>query len=1010
MKHLRIGLVLPFFTLFSLATLLSAGTLQGQTISEYNASKLKMAIDMYNKRLYVAADKIFEELYIKNIKDSDHKSSYMAQIAGYRTLCALSLGSENSEGVVAEFIEQYPASSELESIYLKLATIYFDKQDYVKSYDILKKIENKNFSIEDNLEFTFRYAYCNLRIGDLDKALRLFTDVTYYSNNRYSSPAAYYSAYIHYMKKDFTKAIEIFSSIIDDTRFANLASYYILESQFMLKNYEYVIANGENVYNSIDKEYKAKTARMLSESYFALNKNDEAKFYFEKFSIYSSDLSRKDIYYSGIIAYSLKNYNAAIDALQKVAKQSDSLGQNASYYLGNCYIKIKNKQQAMFHFKRAWESNYDITIKEDALFNYAKLSFDLNSDISVFDQYLKTYSPGTEKYNEIKSYIASSYIVKQDYKSAVDVLSQITNPSLRNIVFLQKASLLRAVQLAGLGAYRDALPYLDISLSNGGYNSQVERLARFWKGEVLFRDGNYEESIQINLSLASKNSGFRGSGEYPMVFFNLGYAYLKITDFPSSEQWFREYLNINERGRRLDNEVYARLGDCLFMQKRYDEAAAEFEKIDNSNEPLYIYGNFQRALAYGLNGKETTKADILRSLIREYPKSNVYPDLLFELGRTLVQIGDNSQAEVYFTELTNVYKSTHYYTKALLELGMISINRHNVEKAIEYYKLVVAEAPMSAEAQNAIAGLENIYQDTERVQEYLTYLDSIGLSTLKTPDEKELMLFNAAEKQFLNGNYQAAVSSLNTFIKTHPTGVKSAHAYYYLGESLAKINKPEAALDAFKNVMENGEGSFIELSTLRYAQISYELQKYRQAAGAYTSLERIAQLENNIIEARMGTINSLFMDKDYSRALEKSLSINTQGFSKEYLARTKYITAKSMFRIGQREKALPLLREIAKNTQTPEGAECSYLLIQNSFDNGDFATVEKLVFAFSDSKTPQKYWLAKSFILLGDSYAEREEWEQAKATYNSILESYKPEGQDDVAEQIKLRISKIKTE
>lgn len=40
----------------------------------------------------------------------------------------------------------------------------------------------------------------------------------------------------------------------------------------------------------------------------------------------------------------------------------------------------------------------------------------------------------------------------------------------------------------------------------------------------------------------------------------------------------------------------------------------------------------------------------------------------------------------------------------------------------------------------------------------------------------------------------------------------------------------------------------------------------------------------------------------------------------------------------------------------------------------------------------------------------REEWEQAKATYNSILESYKPEGQDDVAEQIKLRISKIKTE
>ena len=121
----------------------------------------------------------------------------------------------------------------------------------------------------------------------------------------------------------------------------------------------------------------------------------------------------------------------------------------------------------------------------------------------------------------------------------------------------------------------------------------------------------------------------------------------------------------------------------------------------------------------------------------------------------------------------------------------------------------------------------------------------------------------------------------------------------------------------------------------------------------------------------------------------------------------KYVLAKSYFLLGERTKALPILKEIAKNKAVPEGAECQYMIITNAFDNGDFSTVEKEVFAFSDSNTPQTYWLAKSFILLGDSYAEREDWEQAEATFKSILDSYKSTSKDDIADQVKMRLSKI---
>jgi TolA-binding protein len=102
--------------------------------------------------------------------------------------------------------------------------------------------------------------------------------------------------------------------------------------------------------------------------------------------------------------------------------------------------------------------------------------------------------------------------------------------------------------------------------------------------------------------------------------------------------------------------------------------------------------------------------------------------------------------------------------------------------------------------------------------------------------------------------------------------------------------------------------------------------------------------------------------------------------------RIKFVVAKSDYD-RERAQAIPALKEISKNYASEEGAESHYLIILNAFESGNFKDVEKLVFAFSDTKTPQKYWLAKSYMILGDSYSERDDIEQAKATFTSILES-----------------------
>ena len=81
----------------------------------------------------------------------------------------------------------------------------------------------------------------------------------------------------------------------------------------------------------------------------------------------------------------------------------------------------------------------------------------------------------------------------------------------------------------------------------------------------------------------------------------------------------------------------------------------------------------------------------------------------------------------------------------------------------------------------------------------------------------------------------------------------------------------------------------------------------------------------------------------------------------------------------------------------------------DAYDRGDFDAVEEKVYAFSDAGSNQVYWLAKSFIVLGDAFADRGDTEQAEATYNSILDGYAPtrEG-DDVLDQVQRRLEQLK--
>ena len=61
---------------------------------------------------------------------------------------------------------------------------------------------------------------------------------------------------------------------------------------------------------------------------------------------------------------------------------------------------------------------------------------------------------------------------------------------------------------------------------------------------------------------------------------------------------------------------------------------------------------------------------------------------------------------------------------------------------------------------------------------------------------------------------------------------------------------------------------------------------------------------------------------------------------------------------------------------------------------------------FSDKGTPHAFWLAKSFLALGDFYVQKGDMFQARATYQSIVDGYTP-ADDGIVAEAKEKIKKL---
>ena len=968
------------------------------------SDRLESARKLYYSGAYYAAEEAFDALNY----DIDADELSKAEIEAYRVLCAIAMDRENIDGLVKVFFDNYPSAPQQAMVKFALGCHYFDRGRYDKALELFGALRKNHIYRTQRTEFEFKKAFCNMVEGDKDDAAESFASIVRsLKKSQYTLPSTYYLGYIDYTDKKFDEAIPLFSKCLDDSRFSLMSSYYLVECRFMLSDYRYVTKEGPAVLAKADNELKPNLARMISEAYYELGDTGNAKDYLDIFTGSGAKMSRKDFYYSGILMYNLGAYQQAVESFSKVKGVRDSLAQNAAYYSANSYLETRNKIAAMESFAEAASMDFDKVIREDAMFNHAKLAFDVNSDITKFADYMDAY-PRSGKEDVINNYMAMSYILSKDYRSAVDVLRKIRNHTPESSSNLQKAAFLRGMQLVENGSWRNAIEMFDLSNRHKQNNASLANLANYWLSESYFRDERYNEAKMIVRQLISSEQ-FRSTPEYPMALYNLAYDYLKAGEYQGAREYFEEFLKERFRDKSYDADAKVRRADTYFLENNYAEAAKAYDEIASTDFTSDdVYPAFQSAVSYGLLGNEAKKISLLNSVVRNNRTSDLYPQALYELGRAYVQKGDGVSATDCFYKLQSESYGI-YYTKALLELAMLNSNASKYEKALSYYKAVIRTAPHSEEAQDALLGIESIYQVLNQPEEYLEYLEDVGLDNIKSTGEKEEMFFSSAEQLYLAQKYSSAIPALQTYLAKFPDGARSSQASYYLAESLRATGRLEAAIDVYGRVMKNG-GRYSDDAAKSYADLSLDLEHYSKAVNAYESMVSSAKTDQERLDGHVGRMRAYYRNRQYVNAIKDARYIIDVASSDEALLReARYVLAKSSLMTGDRTTARSLFKRLSENTSDAYGAESAYVLITDAYDSGDFNQVETLVYAFSDSGSSQVYWLAKSFIVLGDSFADREEWAQAKATFQSILDGYKPQrDDDDVKEQVTMRLNRIK--
>ena len=947
------------------------------------------------------------EAYKQHSTDADliQEADYMLVYSAYEQ------GRPNAVELLKDYLDVYPASRHADEVNFLIGSAHFGQGEYQKAIFWFNESNIDMLSPEQQEAYCFRLAYSLLQIGDMEKARGYFARIEQIGT-KYREASTYYVAYIDYATGKYNNALVEFTRLKDLPDYKERSLYYITQIYFIQNKYEKVISEGKELLASYpDSENNSEVYRIMGNAYYHLGNEDQAINMLSKYVSSTDSPLRGDLYILGVCYYNKGNYSSAVNALGRTVRENDALSQNAYLYLGQSYLKLKDKNNARMAFEAAATSSFDKQVKEAAMYNYALLIHEtaftgFGESVTIFEDFLNDF-PNSKYADKVNDYLVEVYLTTKNYQAALNSIDKIKHPSTKILEAKQDILFQLGTQAFTNMELDKAVDLFSRAISLGAYNLESRNDAYFWRGESYYRQGEYNKAISDYRTYLN-NTRQRNTDMYALAHYNLGYSYFKLKEYGEALNRFRQYVNLESNQQTpAYADAYNRIGDCLFHNRQFAMAEENYTRAAQLQPSAGDYSVYQKGFLLGLQKDYKGKISVMDRLIREFPESQYVDDALFEKGRSYVLLDNNQAAAASFEQLMRDFPQSSLARKAGVQLGLIYFNDNQPEKAADAYKSVISNYPGSEEAKVALQDLKSVYIELNDINSFAAYANSLGGNVRFEVSEQDSLTYLAAEKLFMRGDNEGARRSLTNYLQTFPQGAFSSNANFYLASIAFAKKDLEEAKRLFSLVLESGDTKFREESWARKAEIEYLDKDYAAAMESFKHLQAVAENPENKEAAKLGLMRCAeLIGQPQEALLAANDLLKEPKLSPEIMSEARYVRAKAYISLKQENKALADLKEISKDTRTIHGAEAKYLLAQLYYDNKDDKNAETVLMNFIENGTTHQYWLARGFILLADIYIRQGDDFQARQYLTSLQNNYK--GDDEIAAMIEDRLGKLK--
>ena len=656
----------------------------------------------------------------------------------------------------APLLAQKPAAYDSPRYEYQLAKEMFQKQKYGSAQQYFKQVYEMSEDKQQDLkaESYFYMGLCAAKLGNQDAAFLLSNFINRYPVHAFVPQAHYHLGMYYFSKKQYKKVLEEFDEI--DER-------------------------------AINKDDMAEFRFKKGYCYFATGKNNEAKALMKQSSEESGPYRYRALYYLAHIAYSEKQYEAALEDFQKL--------QNVPEY------KDEVKQYMM--------QIYFIQEQYDKVVAMAP---------SVMDENTLKNQP------ELYRTLALSYYNLKDFKNAEKTFQPILNTD--KVRFERNDNFAIGYTYYQNKKYNDAVKYLSKTTTQKPTDEMTQD-SYYLIADCYLQQKDYQSASQ-NFHQASKYNYL------PEIQEDALYNYAKLqyetsnSPFNSAIKALEEYINKYPYSSR-SQEANSYLASIYMSTKNYQSAINSLEKIDIKSPSLlraYQRCTHFRAMEM-INNRNYKEASKMLNKSLTYPMDKtINTENLY--WKAECEYRNEKYKDSYYS-FQNYFKAANVtsdanYNAAQYSYGYAAMKNSKYSEAAQAFRKYLPNSETLDMEADATARLADCYFMQKELKTAIKYYDQCQQLGRKNAD---YALFQEAKCYSYLNDYSKKIDALDKLMSTYPKSIYNDDAEYELASTYHAQNEYGAAIAAYKNFI------------LKYPKSPYIRQAHNKLAQSYLNTQDV---------------------------------------------------------------------------------------------------------------------------------------------------------------------------